>query len=307
MLTRKLKTLALAASTIALLSSGAHATTYINIATAANFTNTLSDIWTDFHNYYLTNYSIDYGYTVTSGPTATLESDIINGSPQFDFFFAADQAAPQDLYTNYNSLVVGSPFEYAEGSAVLWSGPYNSVNITSGLPSTLNTNLLIAAPNAAPYGYAAMQILNDPPWSLGLTTGSSYPVGYVYTASSIGATYTALSTTSTYAYGFVAKSQVCRTNSSGTPQWNSYSAGTTYAYEYYAEGSGSSSATPPNPIPSGSQPYDHIVQYAIEIANSSRTSAQNQELTDFINWLNGTTSGSTAHSVILSYCYRWAL
>ncbi|WP_400766448.1 molybdate ABC transporter substrate-binding protein [Methylosinus sporium] len=293
-------------SAVALMATtlSAQATTYINIASAANFSATLADIWNDFHAYYLTNYGLDYGYTVTTGPTATLKADIIAGSPQFDFFFSADQATPVDLYNNHRSLVDASPFEYAEGSLVLWSGPLNTVNISGGLPSPLTTNFVIAAPNAAPYGYAAMQVLNDAPWSLGLTTSTTYPSGYVYTATSIGNTYNAV-LAGTYPYGFVAKSQVCRTVS-GTPTWNSYSS-TTYAREYYAEGTSSSNAVPPNPISSGSQPYDHITQYAIQIANSSRTTAQSTELTNFVNWLNGSTPGSTAHSVILSYCYRWAL
>ncbi len=297
MLSSKMKQLALGGVSAAiLLSSGMAAQAQainINVATAANFTGTLNDIITQFENYYADNYGLDYTISVTSGPTATLKADIIAGSPQFDFFFSADQAAPQDLYANHNSLVVGSPFEYAEGGLVLWSGPNNTVNISGGLPYPLTTAFVIAAPSAAPYGLAAMELLNDSPWSLGLTTTSSYPVGYVNTASSISNTYSAVSA-GTYPYGFVAKSEVCRTVS-GTPTWNSY-ASTTYAREYYAEGTSSSSATPPSPIPTGSQTFDHILQYAIEIANSSRTDDQNTELTNFINWVNGTTAAPSGYT-----------
>ena len=52
----------------------------------------------------------------------------------------------------------------------------------------------------------------------------------------------------------------------------------------------------------GAAPYGEILQYMIKVNNSSRTSAQNTLLTNFMNFLTGVgTSAGT--NIIVSYCY----
>ncbi|BBU64312.1 molybdate ABC transporter substrate-binding protein (plasmid) [Methylosinus sp. C49] len=287
----------------------------ITIAVAANFTLPLQDL--------LASWGSLEGYTGTffSGATATLEQQIIsNTATHYDLFLAANTAAPNDLYSNYSTRVINPPFNYAEGGLVLWSGPSKSVNITSGLPYPVTTDLLIAGPSTAPYGFAAYTLLNDSPWSAGFTTSTGpFPgsgnatQGHVYLGGNIGSTYNnLLNNTSNKDYGFIAKSDVClaATTAPYTASWNTYVTGAVYAYEYYAEGGGSSDANYPATGAStwttdaaGSHPFGHILQGAIRV-NGPAPSA---EIESFISFLNGTTYPGVALSIIKKYCYRWAI
>ena len=249
--------------------------TQIKIGVAANFASTLNAIISSFKNYYSpTNYS----FVVSVDSTTNLKNAIISGGATgpYDLFLSADFAAPQDLYINHSSLVAGSPFLYANGSLMLYSGPVNTVNISAGLPSPLTADLVIADPTKAPYGKAAAQVLASTPWSI-----TTIPSGHVFTRPNINATYAAVQA-GTYASGFVAKSAICQYTGGS----EHYVAGT-YHHEYlYSD---------------ASHPYSQIKQYSIEIA-LSRAADQETELTNFINFLTGSgTSLGTA--IIQKYCY----
>lgn len=258
-----------------LMFSPAYATTTIKIGVAANFSATLNAIIASFQNYY--NGS-GYTFVVTVDSTTNLKNAIIAGGATgpYDLFLSADFAAPQDLFANHASLVVGSPFKYAVGSLELYSGPVNTVNISAGLPSPLATNIVIADPTKAPYGKAASQVLASSPWSI-----TTIPSGFVFTRPNINSTYSAVQG-GTYAYGFVAKSAICQYYSGS----EHYVAGT-YHHEYLYN--------------DAAHPYSQILQYGIQIA-LSRTAAQNTELSNFINFLTGvgTTLGT---AIIQKYCY----
>ncbi|WOJ91281.1 substrate-binding domain-containing protein [Methylocapsa polymorpha] len=276
MFSSKMKKLIFGAS-IALqaMCSSAYAAANIKIGVAANFSNTLNAIISSFQNYY--NGS-GYTFTVTVDSTTNLKNAIIAGGTTgpYDLFLSADFAAPQALYTSYNSFVVGSPFPYAIGSLELYSGPVNTVNISAGLPSPLTTDFVIADPTKAPYGLAASQVLASSPWNI-----TTIPSGHVFTRPNINSTYSAVQA-GTYAYGFVAKSAICQYTGGS----EHYISGT-YHHEYLYN--------------DASHPYNQIKQYGIEIA-LTRTTDQNTELTNFVNFLTGVgTSLGTAK--IQQYCY----
>ncbi len=202
----------LAVSVLALSSLSAQAQT-IYVGVAANFSVPLTTLAADFQ-------TKNPGTTVSqvSKSTGVLKSEIIAGGATgpYDLFLAADQAAPADLVANHASLVVAYPsgnypFHYTTGEIALWSSNANPVNISAGLPNPLTANFVIADPATAPYGYAAMQEVNNI-LSAGLTPSSSYPVTIgsyaVNIAANIDATYNAVAA-GTYKYGFVAKSKIC--------------------------------------------------------------------------------------------------
>ncbi|HEY0233698.1 MAG TPA: molybdate ABC transporter substrate-binding protein [Afipia sp.] len=284
MLSGKLKNMTLGLTAVLLISSSlASQAQTISVGVAANFADPLADI--------ILAFQAAYGGTtvnMTSKSTGALQADIIAGgtSGPYDLFLAANQTSPQYLVTSYSSLVTpypsgNYPFHYTTGSLVLWSGNINPVNIDSGLPNPLTTNFVIADPANAPYGYAAMQVLNTAPWSLGLTPTSSYPVGYVHTATNIDTTFAAVAA-GTYPYGFVAKSQVCSNDGSGEV-WSG-----SHHHEYLYN--------------DASHPYDQLVQYGVAINRSARTAPQTAVLQNFINYL---LSNADAKAIIESYCYTF--
>ncbi|MEM7328994.1 MAG: molybdate ABC transporter substrate-binding protein [Pseudomonadota bacterium] len=117
---------------------------------ATNFTTTLAAIETDFE----TESGLDID--VVSGSTGKLYAQIINGAP-YDVFLAADQARPEHLIANGHAAPA-SRFTYAIGKLALWSptDPEVSAN-TLTAPETVR--LALANPDLAPYGLAAVQLL----------------------------------------------------------------------------------------------------------------------------------------------------
>lgn len=232
----------------------------VNVAVAANFAGPLQDIATAF------NEETGYSVTFTSGATGNLTNSIIAGNASgYDVLLAANTASPANLYNNYNTLVVGSPFTYTTGHVVLWSN--GVVNVSgSTLPSG---NIVIADPLAAPYGLAATQVLAN-------VYNITLPNDRVSQRADIGLTYDAIAAASpTYPMGFVAKSQVCNNGQAPvTGTMREYTAGTDYTA---------------------------IIQNGIVI-NRTRTTAENNAVTAFRTFLldpNG-----TAASIISSYCYN---
>lgn len=272
MLIGKLKQLTFAvAAVLTIMCAPAYATS-IKIAVAANFAATLNSMLGPFQSLYPSD-----SFSLVSDSTTNIKNAIISAgtATTYDLFLSADFAAPQDLYANHNSLVVGAPFHYATGSLELWS---KTVNISAGLPNPLTTNIVIADPTKAPYGKAAQQVLASSPWSI-----TTIPSGFVFTRPNITTTYQAVNS-GTFAYGFVAKSAICTKPGSSEV----YPAGTYHHSYLYND---------------PAHPYDQIKQYAIKINRSGRTTAQNTVLNNFVNFLTGV--GTTAGTArILYYCYQ---
>lgn len=141
------------ASCFTLLSSSCSAPAPVNsarIAVAANFNTTLKLLETDFES--RTAYRID----IVSGSTGKLYAQIINGAP-YDVFLSADQMRPRRL-AEKGHAAGAKPVTYAIGKLALWSA--GDLHVT---PDTLIapgvSRLAIANPDLAPYGLAAIQVL----------------------------------------------------------------------------------------------------------------------------------------------------
>jgi molybdate transport system substrate-binding protein len=122
------------------------------IAVAANFTAATQRIVPLFEA------SSGHRVRVSFGSTGKLYAQIRNGAP-FDAFLAADQVRPE-LLEEEGVSVPGSRFTYATGRLALWSADAGLVDPEGAvLSSDRIERLAIANPKTAPYGAAALEIL----------------------------------------------------------------------------------------------------------------------------------------------------
>lgn len=95
---------------------------------------------------------------ISSGSTGKLYAQIANGAP-FDVFLAADAARPARLERE-GLAVATSRFTYALGRLALWSADPARVDPEGRvLESGTWRHLAIANPDLAPYGKAALEVL----------------------------------------------------------------------------------------------------------------------------------------------------
>lgn len=164
-----------------------------NIAVASNFTAPMKHLVKVFEQD--TNYKIKLSF----GSSGKFYAQIKHGAP-FDIFFSADQTKPLALLKD-NLAVKNSQFTYAIGALALWS---NLPNIEQVNASTLQQNtynkLAFANPKLAPYGTAALQVLNN--LNLSNLTRSKWVQG-----ENISQTYQFISTGNAD-LGFIALSQI---------------------------------------------------------------------------------------------------
>ncbi|HEY8065249.1 MAG TPA: molybdate ABC transporter substrate-binding protein [Methylosinus sp.] len=260
--------------------SSANATS-INVAVAANFAGTLGDIKSAFES----DYPGDT-FVITSASSGVITTAITSGnSPGYDLFLSADTSYPATVASA--GWATGTPFTYAKGEILLWSSTNagSSLNVSAGLESLVSGSfphsLVIADPSKAPYGVAASTVLSQSPWSI---SSGSLPCCNVSFATNIDNTYTAVAN-GTNKQGFIAKSKVCRYDAS-TSTYTFNATGNTYSYKEY-------------PYSDVTHPYSQIVQNAVGVVNSSRTTAQDTVLANLISYL----TGSTAQGYITQYCY----
>ena len=136
---------------------------------------------------------------VTLGATGKLYAQIKNGAP-FDVLLAADTKTPAQLQAD-GLAQPGSRFTYATGKLVLWSADAAKVDAQGDLLKTGNfRKLAYAAPKVAPYGAAAVQVIEQ----LGLTAAVATKL---VQGESIGQTFSFVYTGNAD-LGFVAMSQV---------------------------------------------------------------------------------------------------
>ncbi|MGQ3323377.1 molybdate ABC transporter substrate-binding protein [Pseudomonas brassicacearum subsp. neoaurantiaca] len=130
----------------------------VQVAVASNFTAPIQAIAADFEK--------DTGHKLVAayGATGQFYTQIKNGAP-FEVFLAADDTTPAKLESE-GDTVKGSRFTYAVGTLALWSAKDGYVD-SQGQVLKHNDfqHLSIANPKAAPYGLAAIQVLDK----LGLT------------------------------------------------------------------------------------------------------------------------------------------
>jgi molybdate transport system substrate-binding protein len=122
------------------------------VAVAANFAAPMQQIAALFER--------DTGHTVklAFGSTGAFYAQIRNAAP-FDVLLSADAATPMRL-EGEGSAVLASRFTYAVGHLVLWSARRDAVDERGDiLRSGKLERLAIANPKLAPYGAAALQVL----------------------------------------------------------------------------------------------------------------------------------------------------
>lgn len=165
----------------------------VQVAVAANFAVPLARIAEGFKA------ATGHTLKVAAGATGKFYSQVVAGAP-FEVLLAADEATPARL-VNEGHAVAGSRFTYAIGRLVLWSAQPGLVDEQGAvLASGRFAHLAIANPKTAPYGAAALQVLQ----ARGL--GAALAPRLV-TAESIAQAYQFVATGNAE-LGFVALSQV---------------------------------------------------------------------------------------------------
>ncbi len=129
----------------------------LDAAVAANFTKVAEQLGADFKA--ATGHDVVFSF----GATGALYTQITQAAP-FDVFLSADDKRTATAITE-GFGVAGTDFTYAVGKLALYSP---SIDVTDGaavLEAGAFQHIAIADPQTAPYGAAAMAVLN----SLGLT------------------------------------------------------------------------------------------------------------------------------------------
>ena len=176
-----------------LATAGAAAAGEVRVAVAANVAAPMQRIATAFER--------DTGHraTLAIGSTGRFYAQVRNGAP-FDVLLAADDETPARLERE-GFAVAGSRFTYAIGRLVLWSAQPGGVDARGDVLRTDATSrLAIADPKLAPYGAAAMEVLQAlgvaRAWQPRLVQGESIAQAFQFVA------------TGNAPLGFVALSQV---------------------------------------------------------------------------------------------------
>jgi molybdate transport system substrate-binding protein len=165
----------------------------VTVAVAANFTAPMQKIAQAFEQ--------DTGHKaqLAFGATGKFYAQIKNGAP-FALLLAADDETPARLEKE-GLAIAGTRFTYATGRLALWS---KSPNLVDDKGEVLRSNrffkIAIADPKLAPYGVAAMEVIQH----LGL---QAHVVPKLVQGESIGQTYQFVSTENAQ-LGFVALSQI---------------------------------------------------------------------------------------------------
>jgi molybdate transport system substrate-binding protein len=170
----------------------------VTVAVAANFTAPMQKI--------AQAYEQDTGHKakLEFGSTGKFYAQIKNGAP-FDVLLAADDETPERLEKEGLALV-GTRFTYATGRLALWSKQPHLVDDkgdvlrSNNLESIGIFKIAIADPKLAPYGAAAMEVIQR----LGLQVAVTHKL---VQGESIGQTYQFVSTENAQ-LGFVALSQI---------------------------------------------------------------------------------------------------
>ena len=118
----------------------------LNIAVASNFNSTLQKISSQYEQ------KEKLKINIISGSSGILFAQIVNGAP-YDIFFSADRDRPEKLDSNGLTRARGT---YAYGRIVFWERdePAQEQSLSQS-----NRKLALARPEFAPYGKAALEIL----------------------------------------------------------------------------------------------------------------------------------------------------
>jgi len=125
----------------------------VQVAVAANFAGPMEKLAEQFQK--------DTGHKaiVASGATGKFYAQIRNGAP-FEVLLSADDETPARLEAE-GQVVAKSRFTYAVGRLVLWSAKANYVDANGAVLKTGDfKHLAIANPKTAPYGAAAVAVID---------------------------------------------------------------------------------------------------------------------------------------------------
>lgn len=166
----------------------------VQVAVAANFAAAMTELAAAFEQ------ATGHRAVVSLGSTGRFNAQIRNGAP-FEVLLAADAATPAALERDGHA-VSGTRFTYALGRLVLWSRDPTRVDATGAVlrrPPGDN-RLAVADPRLAPYGVAALQVLDAlgvrAAWAPRLVQGDSVAQAWQFVA------------TGSVTLGLVARSQV---------------------------------------------------------------------------------------------------
>jgi molybdate transport system substrate-binding protein len=126
---------------------------HANIAVASNFIKPMQQLKALFEA------NTPHTIRVSYSSSGKLFAQIINGAP-FDIFLSADKVKP-DALIKRGKASAHARFTYAQGTLILWSSKTSLVNNS---PDVLYDNkfrkVALANPKFAPYGQAAVDVLN---------------------------------------------------------------------------------------------------------------------------------------------------
>ena len=184
---------ATAFAALALLGGVAAQAAEVSVAVAANFTAPMQKIAAEFEK--------DTGHKalLSFGATGKFYAQIVNGAP-FQILLAADDTTPGKIAKEGRGLP-DSRFTYAIGQLVLWSPKPGYVDDKGEVLKTGDyRHIAVANPKLAPYGTAAMEVLDK----LGITAQVQ---PRIVMGENIAQTYQ-FAATGNAQLGFVALSQV---------------------------------------------------------------------------------------------------
>lgn len=170
---------AIALVCLALSGPGLAAAGEVLVAVAANVAPALDRIAAGF------TAATGHAVKASAGATGKFHAQIAAGAP-FHVLMAADAATPARLAAEGHA-VPGSAFTYAVGTLVLWSAELGRVDAGAAvLARPGSMRLAIANPKVAPYGAAALQVLQArgvaEAWAPRLVTGESVGQAYQFVA-----------------------------------------------------------------------------------------------------------------------------
>jgi molybdate transport system substrate-binding protein len=125
----------------------------VSVAVASNFAQPMQEIAAAFEQ------SSGHRVVLSLGSSGRFYAQVRNGAP-FHLLLSADQEIPARLESE-GLAVEGSRFTYARGRLALWSATPNRVDAQGKvLRSGDFRRLALASPRLAPYGTAAMQVID---------------------------------------------------------------------------------------------------------------------------------------------------
>ncbi|WDE08874.1 molybdate ABC transporter substrate-binding protein [Thalassomonas viridans] len=126
----------------------------IHVAAASNFTAPMKELVSQFEQ------STGHKVRLSFGSSGKFFAQIRHGAP-FQVFFSADQAKPKAL-EQAGYTVMHSRFTYAVGALALWSAKPGFIDPnTNPLKQGKFNKLALANPRLAPYGAAAVEVLEN--------------------------------------------------------------------------------------------------------------------------------------------------